>query len=86
MNISTIHGNYTWSETVVGENSTSDCQFGPEDGVDIEMAGVTRECHGPHMWEEYYGGYCITEVTAKFRALGNVSVKELHHSQMFLLC
>ena len=84
VNISTLHGNYTWAETVVSQNSSSDCQFGPEDDVDPNMAAVTRNCQGPHDWAEYYGGDCITEVTAKIRALGNVSV--CLKSNVLLIC
>ena len=57
----------------MGDNSSSTCQFGPEDGVDLSQGFVQRECLGPHIWADYYGGYCITEVTAKIRELGNVS-------------
>ncbi|CAI8021725.1 Fibrillin-2 [Geodia barretti] len=71
LNVSTLHGNYSWEETVVGDNSSSTCQFGPEDGVDLSQGFVQRECLGPHIWADYYGGYCITEVTAKIRELGN---------------
>ena len=69
----TIHGNYTWKETAVGQNSSSVCQFGPEDNVDKAMARVSRMCAGPHDWLDYYGGYCITEVTWRIRLLANVS-------------
>ena len=58
----------------MGDNSSSPCQFGPEDGVDPSKGFVQRECLEPHKWAEYYGGYCITEVTSKIRALGNVSI------------
>ena len=79
LNVSTLHGNYSWEETVVGDNSSSMCQFGPEDGVDLSQGFVQRECLGPHMWADYYGGYCITEVTAKIRELGNVSINFIFH-------
>ena len=66
----TPHGNYTWKETEAGRNFSTPCVFGPEDGVD--MAVATRRCAGPHEWEEYYGGYCVTELTARLRMLTNV--------------
>ena len=71
-NESTLHGNYTWTETEVGKNSSSKCEFGPEAGIEESMAVVTRPCVGPHNWADYYGGYCITEVTSIFQMLGNV--------------
>ena len=73
LDVFTIHGNYTWKETAAGENYSSVCQFGPEDDVIEAMAMVTRMCAGPHNWLDYYGGYCITEVTWKIRQLANVS-------------
>ena len=74
VNVTTLHGKYTWNETFVHKNSSLPCQFGGEDGVDPSMAFVTRKCTGHHEWAEYYGEYCITEVTAKIRELGNVSI------------
>ena len=79
MDVYTTHGNYTWKETAVGQNSSSTCQFGPEDNVDKTMARVTRMCAGPHDWLDYYGGYCITEVTWKIRLLANVSTEQTEY-------
>ena len=73
LQVETAHGTYTWEETEVGQNSSSPCEFGPETGVEESMARVTRECGEPLVWKEYYGGYCITEITHRIRLLGNVS-------------
>lgn len=72
MNEETPHGNYTWRETEAESNFSSPCVFGAEDGVDESMAVATRRCAGPHEWEMYYGGYCITEITFRLRGLANV--------------
>ena len=69
----TIHGTYTWEEREVGQNSSYTCQFGPETGVKKGMGEVTRLCLTPLMWQTYYGGYCITEVTYKIQLIGQVS-------------
>lgn len=58
----------------MGDNSSSVCQYEPEDGIDINgTAVVTRLCSGSGQWSDYYGGYCITEVTYRIRLLANVS-------------
>lgn len=71
--VKTLHGNYTWNETEVGQNSSSPCEIGEETGIEDGMGRVTRECKEPLMWEEYYGGYCTTEITHRLRILANVS-------------
>ena len=73
LNDKTIHGTYTWEEREVGKSSSSTCEFGPETGVEEGMGEVTRLCREPLMWETYYGGYCITEVTYRIRQIGEVS-------------
>ena len=73
VDVHTLHGMYTWIETAMGHNASSECRFGPEDDIGVNVtAMVTRMCSGPHQWTDYYGGYCITEVTFRIRMLGNV--------------
>ena len=75
--MNTPHGTYTWQETKVGQNSSSGCKYGAEAGVNASMAMVTRECGGPYQWLDYYGGYCITEITHRIQQLKNVSTRNL---------
>ena len=71
MEINTPHGNYSWMETIAGENATLECFYEPTREAGAE-GRATRRCSGPRMWLDYYGGECITIITFRFRQLANV--------------
>ena len=66
----TPHGVYNWSETVVGQNDSQLCEFNSTS----EGGMATRQCEGPGIWREYYGGECITRNTFLIQMLGEVRI------------
>ena len=68
----TAHGEYTWSETEVGQTDEQECVFGNKDGY--EGGTAQRTCLAPHSWSNYTGEACITRVTYDIRQLAEVII------------
>ena len=67
-------GNYTWSETEVGESDEQDCFYG---AVEEGTGKATRRCVERNNWGKYDGNTCLTRHAYELRLLAAVSASQL---------
>ena len=66
--IETLHGDYNWTESTVGDTDVQPCFH----GANIQSGMARRNCTAPQMWADYNGDECITTNTFRLQQLGNV--------------